>query len=66
MLPAYLTGLSISSSTAVIPVTLECTERNGVSEDIAQLTVPLCANVHLVGAVVRPPPLIPGGGLHSF
>lgn len=53
MLPAYLTGLSISSSTAVIPVTLECTERNGVSEDIAQLTVPLCANVHLVGAMIK-------------
>lgn len=53
MLPAYLTGLSISSSTAVIPVTLECTERNGVSEDVAQLVVPLCANVHLVGAMIK-------------
>jgi len=53
MLPAYLTGLSIASSTAVIPVTLECTERNGVSEDIAQLVVPLCANVHLVGAMIK-------------
>ena len=34
MLPAYLTGLSIASSSAVIPVTLECCERNGVSEEL--------------------------------
>ena len=53
MLPAYLTGLSISSSTAVIPVTLECTKRNGVSKDIADFVVPLCANVHLVGAMIK-------------
>lgn len=53
MMPAYLTGLSISSSTAVIPVTLECTERNGVSRDVSQFVVPLCANVHLVGAMIK-------------
>ena len=53
MLPAYLTGLSISSSTAVIPVTLECTRRNGVSKDVADFVVPLCANVHLVGAMIK-------------
>jgi len=53
MLPAYFTGLSLASSTAVIPVTLECTEKNGVSKDVAQFVVPLCANVHLVGAMIK-------------
>ena len=53
MAPAYLTGLSISSSSAVIPVTLECCERNGVSKDIRNFVVPLCANVHMVGSAVK-------------
>ena len=44
MLPAYLTGLSIASSSAVLPVTLECCEKNGISKDIRDFTVPLCAN----------------------
>lgn len=53
MVPAYLTGLSISSSSAVIPVTLQCCERNGVSKDIRNFVVPLCANVHMVGSAVK-------------
>lgn len=53
MLPAYLTGFSLASSSAVIPVTLECTKRNQVDPDIAEFTVPLCANVHLVGAMIK-------------
>ena len=53
MLPAYLTGLSIASSSAVIPVTLECCERNGVSRDIRNFVVPLCANVHMVGSAIK-------------
>ena len=53
MLPAYLTGLSISSSSAVIPVTLECCERNGISKDIRNFVVPLCANVHMVGSAIK-------------
>ena len=53
MLPAYLTGLSIASSSAVIPVTLECCEKNGVSKDIRNFVVPLCANVHMVGSAIK-------------
>ncbi len=53
MLPAYLTGLSIASSSAVIPVTLECCERNRISKDIRNFVVPLCANVHMVGSAVK-------------
>ena len=53
MLPAYLTGLSIASSSAVIPVTLACCERNGISRDIRNFVVPLCANVHMVGSAIK-------------
>lgn len=53
MLPAYFTGLSIASSSAVIPVTLECCERNGVSKEVRDFIVPLCANVHMVGSSIK-------------
>ena len=53
MLPAYLTGLSIASSSAVIPVTLDCCERNGISKAIRNFVVPLCANVHMVGSAIK-------------
>ena len=53
MVPAYLTGLSISSSSAVIPVTLECCRKNEISEDVRDFVVPLCANVHMVGSAIK-------------
>lgn len=53
MLPAYLTGFSICSSAAVIPVTSECSRKNGVSEDIINFTVPLCSNVHMCGSTIK-------------
>ena len=53
MVPAYLTALSICSSSAVIPVTLECCEKNGVSKDVRNFVVPLCANVHMVGSAIK-------------
>ena len=53
MLPAYLTGLSIASSSAVIPVTLDCCEKNGISKNVRDFVVPLCANVHMVGSAIK-------------
>ena len=53
MCSAYLTALSICSSSAVIPVTLGCCEKNGVSKDIRNFVVPLCANVHMVGSAIK-------------
>ena len=53
MLPAYLTALSISSSSAVIPVTLECCAKNGISKETRNFVVPLCANVHMVGSAIK-------------
>lgn len=53
MFPAYLTGFSICSSSAVIPVTQKCTLKNGVSEEVANFVVPLCSNVHMCGSVIK-------------
>lgn len=53
MLPAYMTALGTSSSAATIPVTREQTLANGVSPEIADFTVPLCATVHLAGSTVK-------------
>jgi len=53
MLPAYLTAFSICSSSAVIPVTSACTKKNGVSEDIVDFTIPLCATVHMCGSTIK-------------
>lgn len=53
MFPAYLTGFSICSSSAVIPVTQKCTLKNGVSEEITNFVVPLCSNVHMCGSVIK-------------
>ena len=53
MFPAYLTGFSICSSSAVIPVTQKCTLKNGVSEEVTNFVVPLCSNVHMCGSVIK-------------
>ena len=53
MLPAYLTALGTSSSAATIPVTLKQTIKNGVSEDIAGFTIPLCATIHMSGSAMK-------------
>ena len=53
MLPAYMTALGTSSSAATIPVTREQTLANGVSREIADFTIPLCATVHLAGSTVK-------------
>ena len=53
MLPAYLTALGTSSSAATIPVTLKQAQLNGVSEDVASFTVPLCATIHMSGSAMK-------------
>jgi len=52
MLPAYFTALGTMSSAATIPVTLKSARSNGVREEIAGFTVPLCATVHLAGSTI--------------
>ena len=52
-MPAYFTALGTPSSAATIPVTLEQTKKNGVSEDVAGFTVPLCATIHMSGSTLK-------------
>ena len=53
MMPAYFTALGTQSSAATIPVTLEQTKKNGVSEETAGFTVPLCATIHMSGSTLK-------------
>lgn len=53
MMPAYFTALGTQSSAATIPVTLEQSKKNGVSEDTAGFTVPLCATIHMAGSILK-------------
>lgn len=53
MLPAYATALGTQSSAATIPVTMAQTVKNGVRENIAIFTVPLCATIHLAGSTMK-------------
>ena len=53
MLPAYFTALGTSSSAATIPVTMKQTLKNGVSEGVTGLTIPLCATIHISGSMMK-------------
>lgn len=53
MLPAYFTALGTQSSAATIPVTLEQTRANGVSEGIAGFAIPLCSTIHMSGSTLK-------------
>ncbi|MDO5043750.1 MAG: dicarboxylate/amino acid:cation symporter [Coriobacteriia bacterium] len=53
MLPAYFTALGTSSSAATIPVTYKSALKNGVSEEVAGFTIPLCATIHLAGSTIK-------------
>jgi len=53
MLPAYMTALGTQSSAATIPVTLKQSKMNGVSDEVADFVVPLCATIHMSGSCVK-------------
>ena len=53
MLPAYFTALGTQSSAATIPVTLQQSRRNGVSEDVAGFVIPLCSTIHMSGSTLK-------------
>ena len=50
--PAYMTAAGTQSSAATIPVNLECVKKNGVSDDVAEFVVPLCATIHIAGDTI--------------
>ena len=49
---AYTTAIGTQSSAATIPVTVECTKKNGVADSIAEFVCPLCATIHLSGSTI--------------
>ncbi|MDK6233217.1 dicarboxylate/amino acid:cation symporter [Aerococcus sp. UMB10185] len=51
-IPGYVTAVGIQSSAATIPVNVEAAKNNGVSEDIRNFVVPLCATIHLAGSMI--------------
>ncbi len=52
VLPSTLTALATCSSAASIPVNIECTKKMGVSEDIAETTIPLGTSFHKDGSII--------------
>lgn len=51
-IPGYLTAVGTQSSAATIPVNVTCAEKNGVSKQIRDFVVPLCATIHLAGSMI--------------
>lgn len=51
-LPSTLTALATCSSAASIPVNIECSKKMGVSEDIAETTIPLGTSFHKDGSII--------------
>ena len=51
-IPGYITALGTQSSAATIPVNVECAKNNGVSEEIRDFVIPLCATIHMAGSII--------------
>ena len=52
ILPATATSISTCSSAASIPVNIKCAKEIGVSDDIAETTIPLGCSFHKDGSVI--------------
>lgn len=52
IVPATLTALATCSSAASIPINNECARKIGVSEDIADTTIPLGTQFHKDGSII--------------
>lgn len=51
-LPAYFTAVGTQSSAATIPVNVECNKKIGVSRQIREFVIPLCATCHMPGSMI--------------
>lgn len=51
-IPGYVTALGTQSSAATIPVNLECAAANGVSPQIRNFVIPLCATIQMAGSMI--------------
>jgi len=53
MIPSWMTALGTQSSVATIPVNLKQVRKLGVSDNVADFVVPLCATIHLSGSILQ-------------
>jgi Na+/H+-dicarboxylate symporter len=51
-IPGYISAMGTQSSAATIPVNLRCAESDGVSPEIRNFVIPLCANIHMAGSMI--------------
>lgn len=56
-LPSYLTAFGTMSSTASIPVTIKCAQKNTHNKPLADIATPILANIHMLGDAVTVPVL---------
>ena len=49
MIPAGITGFSTMSGAVTMPVTLNCTEKNGKHPKLARMIIPTTSNMHMLG-----------------
>jgi Na+/H+-dicarboxylate symporter len=56
-MPSYLTAFGTMSSTATIPVTVQCTEQNTSNPALSAMATPILANIHLLGDAISTPML---------
>ena len=54
-LPSYMTAFGTMSSTATIPVTIQCAEKNSGNKGLSEMAAPILANVHLLGDAISTP-----------
>ena len=52
IIPATVTAMGTCSSAACIPINIECTKKMGVSDDIAETTIPLGTSFHKDGSII--------------
>lgn len=52
VIPATATSIATCSSAACIPVNMECAKKIGVSNDIAETTIPLGTSFHKDGSII--------------
>lgn len=54
-MPSYLTAFGTMSSTATIPVTVQCAEKNTGNSALSAMATPILANIHLLGDAISTP-----------
>jgi Na+/H+-dicarboxylate symporter len=54
-MPSYLTAFGTMSSTATIPVTVQCAEQNTGNPALSAMATPILANIHLLGDAISTP-----------